>query len=285
MTQHDQCRNDDGNAPDSSQGAALSREERYFQIFVQSLHVSARYRPRFGQKDVVSLDEFRALYGDDLFYHLIGLDSDLVYAAHAVAGGLTSLYRQIGIASERVFRVMVQETLELSPEETIWSYAAAKPAGGTKSLSLDVRIRFQDIREEHARTRLLEWSQRALTTLNISPDRSYQGCVFEVRQGYKSMDSKRQNADLDNGIYAHQQEYVPILLLLSEQINATLQRRYSQAHILFLTGMSAGADMTSTYVFCRDIIGYDLGAFFDMYSQKIRSEVEGILKQLLEAAE
>jgi hypothetical protein len=40
------------------------------------------------------------MYGADPFYHWVGLDSQLMYAAHKVAGGMTSIYRHLGIGCQ-----------------------------------------------------------------------------------------------------------------------------------------------------------------------------------------
>jgi hypothetical protein len=44
------------------------------------------------------------------------------------------------------------------------------------------------------------------------------GTVFEVRQGYKSKDSKRQNADIANAATAYTKAYLPCAVILSTQI-------------------------------------------------------------------
>lgn len=45
------------------------------------------------------------------------------------------------------------------------------------------------------------------------------GAVFEVRQGYKSKDAKRQNADIANAAAAYTQAYLPCVVMLSSQID------------------------------------------------------------------
>ena len=37
----------------------------------------------------------------------------------------------------------------------------------------------------------------------------------------------------------------------------------------------------SSYVFCRDVLGYDLAAFFERNAAKIKTEVEAVLKAIL----
>ena len=43
--------------------------------------------------------------------------------------------------------------------------------------------------------------------------------MFEVRPGYKSKDSKRQNADVSNAANAYTHQYLPVVVLLSTQID------------------------------------------------------------------
>src|SRR3990172_7048721 len=88
------------------------------------------------------------------FYTWFGLDSSLVYSAHKAAGGMTSLYRQIGIACERLFRQVLQDTLGLTQEQAHWSYTV--PASGKKQLklTLDGRVSISAIRDKRKRREL-----------------------------------------------------------------------------------------------------------------------------------
>ena len=84
-------------------------ENQYLEIFLAPVRQCKSYRPKFGQrnkKQGFSLSEFKTLYGSDPFYSWVGLDTDLMYAAHRAAGGMTSVYRQIGIGCERLFRTL-----------------------------------------------------------------------------------------------------------------------------------------------------------------------------------
>jgi hypothetical protein len=110
------------------------------------------------------------------------------------------------------------------------------------------------------------------------------GAVFEVRQGYKSKDSKRQQADLSNAANAYVNLYLPVLLLLSTQIDGDVAARYTQARWLLLTGTTGGSGTASTYAFCRDVVGYDLAGFFERYSAAIKAELDQVLELLLRPA-
>ena len=108
------------------------------------------------------------------------------------------------------------------------------------------------------------------------------GAVFEVRQGYKSKDSKRQNADLANAAAAYTQQYLPVLVVMSLQFDTDLRIRYEGAKWGVLSGSIDTDDpYTSTYAFCRDVIGYDLAGFFERNSNVLRNEVEEIVYTLL----
>ncbi len=84
-------------------------ENQYLETFLAPVRQSKSYRPKFGHKNKnqgFSLSEFKTLYGSDPFYSWVGFDTDLMDAAHRAAGGMTSVYRQIGIGCERLFRTL-----------------------------------------------------------------------------------------------------------------------------------------------------------------------------------
>jgi len=86
-------------------------DSKYLAILVERIKVCKNYKPKFGKsgKTGLTLQEFTKLYHEDDFYSWFGLDTPLVYAAHKAAGGITSVYRQIGIGCEQVFRLMLQD--------------------------------------------------------------------------------------------------------------------------------------------------------------------------------
>lgn len=73
---------------------APSPDQRYLNLLLDPLYACANYKPKFGtdEEEGVSLDQFKSMYGQDPFYHWIGLDSELMYAAHKAVGGMTSTY-------------------------------------------------------------------------------------------------------------------------------------------------------------------------------------------------
>ena len=72
-----------------------------------------------------------------------------MYAAHKAAGGITSVYRQVGIGCQRIFHQMLQDYLGLSPEEAAWSYVV-----GSRKLSLDGRIETDDVKKPEVKERI-----------------------------------------------------------------------------------------------------------------------------------
>jgi hypothetical protein len=80
--------------------APEARDQQDLSRILQKREVSKVYKPRFGQGREISLDEFRMLYRNDPFSSWFGRNTPLVYAAHKAAGGMTSLYRQIGTGCE-----------------------------------------------------------------------------------------------------------------------------------------------------------------------------------------
>ena len=85
-----------------------------------------------------------------------------MYAAHKAAGGITSVYRQVGIGCQRIFHQMLQDYLGLSPEEATWSYVV-----GTRKLSLDGRIETDDVKKPEVKERIREWMEGAGRIANL----------------------------------------------------------------------------------------------------------------------
>ena len=122
--------------------------------------------------------------------------------------------------------------------------------------------------------------------VNVDPDLfgALRGVVFEVRQGYKSRDSKRQNADIANAATAYTRAYLPCAVILSSQIDKDILLRYRAEKWSIITGVM-GAEttaLTSTYDFAKEVIGYDLAAFFERNQATLKNELDAVLKNLLE---
>ncbi len=263
----------------------LSKDERYFLLIQTALRKCLEYKPRFGKgrKEGFSLEQFTALYSADPFYHWFGVDSPLMYAAHKAAGGMTSIYRQIGIGGQWVFYQMLQDHFGLNREQAIWSYKIDGARGKQRTLTLDGRVALNDVKNAEARAKVQNWLVEVANQIRLPADtlKNIKGIVFETRQGYKSKDSKRQNADIANASKAYANLYVPVLLLFSTQIDGDVAQRYRENLWVLLTGNLSDSTTTSAYSFCREIVGYDLADFFTRFSPRIKSEVENVLKALL----
>jgi len=261
------------------------QDDRYLSLICNALRVCLNYKPAFGQGkgDGITLERFQQIYKEDEFYSWFGLDSPLVYAAHKAAGGMTSVYRQIGLGCQLVFQNVLQDTLGLSAADATWSYKIRAKGAKARTLALDGRIPLDKITDAGARRRCTTWLTEAADAvgLNSRGKQSLEGCVFEVRQGYKSNDAKRQNADVSNAANAFAHRYLPVMLLLSVQIPDNLAERYQRAHWLILRGTVGGTPTDSTYGFSRDVLGYDLAGFFRRNSQAIKAETLAVFEGLL----
>lgn len=262
-------------------------DEEYLNILLQPIRVCAHYRPKFGQGAKgagLVLAEFQKLYREDPFYNWFGLDHPLMYAAHKAAGGMTSIYRQIGIGCEQLFRRILKDSLSLSSEDVKWSYEVEMGGEKKRTLSLDGRVRFDAIANKQARKRFQDWMMTAGETVGVEKKilQTLEGVVFEVRQGYKSKDSKRQNADIANATSAYVKGYFPCAVILSGQIDSDIVVRYRLQRWGIVTGiMGANDPLVSTYDFMREIVGYDLARFFTHNSKVLKIELEKVLLALL----
>ena len=262
-------------------------DEKYLEIVLDPIRVCARYRPKFGQGaggDGLALKQFQKLYQADAFYSWFGLDNPLMYAAHKAAGGMTSVYRQIGIGCEKLFRHVLMDGFELSPADVTWSYEIPQPAGKPRVLRLDGRVPLDKIPNAGKRATFHSWMKAGAEKLGVEPSvfATLTGTVFEVRQGYKSKDSKRQNADIANAAAAYTKALLPCAAILSAQIDNDILLRYRAAKWAIVTGIEGLNDpLLSTYDFMRDVVGYDLAAFFKRNSETLRAEVDAVLKALL----
>ena len=107
---------------------------------------------------------------------------------------------------------MIQDTLALTEEDVKWSYTVKKGRGKTRTLYLDARIPTDSVANPVRRKAIQKWIDKSAADLEVN-DRvaaSLQGIVFEVRQGYKSKDSKRQNADIANAATAYTKPFFPV---------------------------------------------------------------------------
>ena len=265
-------------------------DAKYLNAVIDPILRCKHYRPKFGQGiagDGLTLEQFRTLYQADAFYGWFGLDNPLLYAAHKAAGGMTSIYRQIGIGCEKLFRRILMDSFDLSTHDVVWSYERVKQDGTMQTLRLDGRVPLDRISDLGKRKLFREWMQASAQRVGVASSvfDSLTGTVFEVRQGYKSKDSKRQNADIANAATAYSMGFLPCAAILSNQIDGDILLRYRQQRWAVITGIEGlGDPVLSTYDFMRDVVGYDLAAFFKRNTDVLRTEIDGVLKALLTPA-
>ena len=259
----------------------------YLEIILEPIRICARYKPKFGQGvkgEGLTLSQFQTLYQGDPFYGWFGLDNPMMYAAHKAAGGMTSVYRQIGIGCEKLFRTVIRDSLGLSQADVSWSYTVPLSTGKTRKLHLDGRVPLDKISDKIKRARFHAWMKDSAESIGVDKNlfSTLTGTIFEIRQGYKSKDSKRQNADIANAVTAYTKAYFPCVVILSTQIDNDILLRYRREKWAVVTGIEgANNPLISTYDFMRDVVGYDLAAFFKRNSKILRSEIDTVLKALL----
>jgi len=137
-------------------GVRQPNDGEYLDILTACIRVCADYQPKLGHRAKAGyrLDEFQRIYGADPFYSWLGLDNPLMYAAHKAAGGMTSIYRQIGLGCEFLFRRILQDHLGLTDEDVRWSYTLPSAGGKTRKLHLDARILIASIADTAQRRRV-----------------------------------------------------------------------------------------------------------------------------------
>lgn len=152
-----------------------------------------------------------------------------------------------------------------------------------RKLSLDGWIPLEKVTIEKRKPLATQWLTEAAKSVGLekADAKGLRGAVFEVRQGYKSKDSKRQNADVSNAANAYASKHLPVVLLLSTQIDSDVAERYTRAQWLILRGTLGGTSLDSTYVFCREVLGYDLAGFFRRNSNAIKDETLAVFEGLL----
>ncbi len=96
-----------------------------------------------------------------------------------------------------------------------------------------------------------------------------------------SAGTKRQNADVANASNAYAHQYLPVVVLLSSQIDGDVAERYQRARWLLLRGTTKGTSLDSAYVFTKQVVGYDLASFFRRNSAVLKEQIEDVLQKLL----
>lgn len=260
---------------------------RYRDILIGPIRECANYTPKFGhgRNGGFSLAEFQTLYGADMFYKWLGLDNPLMYSAHKAAGGITSIYRQIGIGCERLVRAIFMDYLDLGADDVTWSYTITGANGKERTLSLDGRIILDKISDTTIRTRCESWMMQVADSLELATPirQAITGVVFEVRQGYKSKDSKRQNADIANAANAYANGYIPCLMVMSAQIDDDIVARYNVAKWAILQGCLGTSSIVSTFSFFNQVINFNFIQFMNDNQRYFKEKIHLVLEQLMRA--
>lgn len=186
----------------------------------------------------------------------------------------------------KTLRTAIKDSLGLSETDIKWPYNIPLPHGKTRTLYLDGRVPLTKINDKTKRSRFHDWMKDSAKLLGVDSKvfSTLTGTIFEIRQGYKSKDSKRQNADIANAATAYTQAYLPCAVILSTQIDGDILLRYRSERWAVVTGVEGENNpLVSTYDFMRDVVGYDLAAFFKRNSKVIRAEINDVLKALLTA--
>lgn len=178
------------------------------------------------------------------------------------------------------------DCLNLDRKEVKWSHRTRTATGAKRTLHLDGRIRVNRIHDPDRQERVRDWIERAADDIGVA--RAVRtiltGVVFEVRQGYKSKDSKRQQADIANAAAAYANAYLPCVSLFSNQIDKDIRNRYHHEKWAILTGTTGtNDDLSSLYDFMNGVVGHDLAGFFERNSTALKSEIDRVLRSLLEA--
>lgn len=165
-----------------------TEDAQYLKIILDPIRVCSRYKPKFGKGtkgNGLTLEQFQTLYQSDPFYNWFGLDNPMMYAAHKAAGGMTSVYRQIGIGCEKLFRVVLKDSLGLALADVTWSYNILLPSGRTRTLYLDGCAPLDKIADKTKRARFQKWMKDSAYSIGVDPKvfSTLSGTVFEVRQG------------------------------------------------------------------------------------------------------
>lgn len=260
---------------------------RYRDILIAPISECANYIPKFGhgKNGGFSLAEFQTLYGADAFYKWLGLDNPLMYSAHKAAGGITSVYRQIGIGCERLVRAIFMDYLGFNADDVTWSYTVTGANGKERTLFLDGRIILDKISNVEAKSRCETWMMQIADSLELATPicQAITGVVFEVRQGYKSKDSKRQNADIANAANAYANGYIPCLMVMSAQIDDDIVARYNVAKWAILQGYIGTSATASTFTFFKQVIGFDFVQFMNDNQEYFKEKIQHVLEQLMRA--
>jgi hypothetical protein len=82
---------------------------------------------------------------------------------------------------------------------------------------------------------------------------------------------------------AYANGYLPVFAIFSSQIDSDIVLRYKNSRCGVITGTVSNNPQQSLFAFCKTILGYDLAAFFKNNSEIFKTEINSVLKTLLDA--
>ena len=239
------------------------REQAYLGALLAPLVVTRNYRPLLGQARPQSPADFAALYGADPLYRAAGLDAPAVYAAHRVAGGMTSVYRQLGLGARQLARAVLRDAFGIPEGEATWV---------ARGQDLGCLVPVVPGRPRYAALRA--WTERV--------GRGSLGLAIEVRQGMKTGDARRQHSYVEaNAADARGRGRRPVLMLFSNQAHERAIEGYRDAGWWVLRGDPQADEFAGTFAFFREVAGFDLAGFLEANHAAIAARVGGVVAGLL----
>jgi hypothetical protein len=109
-------------------------KDRYVEDFLRPMRKCLDYKPAFGTSSQVSSLQFIDKFSQDFFYASVGLAIPEMYVAHKAAGGITSFYRQLGIACEQLTQSVFVNELGIVRADVRWTYVLPRSAAGKSKL-------------------------------------------------------------------------------------------------------------------------------------------------------
>jgi hypothetical protein len=156
-----------------------------------------------------------------------------------MAGGLTSVYRQIGVGTEHLLRAIIRDSLGLTAEETTWSYRYRKPNGKTGVHSLDAKISFADLSDAQRRI-FIEWMEVVGPHVDLTPAN---GSGYKVSFLKSGKVIKARTLNVRMRIYVRHEclsgGIASCIHDLSQQVSETVIDRYRKDKMAVLTGTLA----------------------------------------------
>jgi len=205
-----------------------------------------------------SKSDFCRIMDADPAFSFLGLGDDK-YVIQRFGGNLiTSLHRKIGDMYEDIFQYLIKNKFSI-PDSDL-------------NFSVDVEIgERKQRRSTDGIIRIRYLADQSIASLDNSWKQG-EGLAFEVRSCYKIGDSKRIQADYDMALALDSLGYTPIMLIFCNTSLVSPVVRLRNSWNLF-----EGSD---TFVFIKELTGFDLLKYLNDNSTKYRSTIQKILTKL-----